>query len=113
MRKEMILWVTFIALLTAAGCDKSTSPPPSVDTSCRKLVQYCPTGYSWSSYVTDQASCVEAFNCVSDFYTGSCHDTLLDGFTCLGDVAGSGDCGDCDSIMSSLETFCTYPSTCL
>ncbi len=112
MIKKIIILTVLILLPATTACDKGSDPAVSTDTACRKLIQYCPTGYSWSAYVTDQASCVAAFDCVADYYSGSCRDTLMDGFSCLADMASSSGCGACDVIISSLQSSCPYPSAC-
>ena len=115
MRRKMIGLVFFLALLPAAACDEDGNGEPALDiaASCSKMLQYCPTGYSWSYYVTDEPGCRDTFNCVHDYYTGSCLNTLESGMRCLAAMESSAGCADCDTILSSLATTCTYPADCL
>ncbi len=115
MRRGMIGLFLSLALFMSAACDgdKISEPPVDIAASCRKLTQYCPAGYSWSYYVTDEAGCRDIFNCVSGYYMESCRDTLVDGMSCLAALEGSAGCGSCDTILSTLSTTCSYPSSCL
>jgi hypothetical protein len=115
MRRKMIGLFLSLALYPCAACDEEGSGEPQLDiaASCSRLVQHCPTGYSWSYYVTDEAGCRDIFNCVHDDYSGSCRDTLESGMRCLADVESSAGCADCDAILSSLATTCPYPASCL
>jgi len=115
MRRGTIGLVLWLALLPAAACDTDFDGDPQLDiaASCSKLVQYCPTGYSWSTYVTDEPGCRDIFNCVHDYYSGSCRDTLENGMNCLADIESSAGCTSCDNILSTLTTTCSYPSSCL
>jgi hypothetical protein len=46
----------WLAAGSGGGNDETTSTSAAADTAsaCSKLVQYCPTGYIWSTYVTDE-----------------------------------------------------------
>lgn len=115
MRRAIIGLFLSIALILNAACDGDENGESQMDieASCSKLVQYCPTGYSWSYYVTDEAGCRDIFNCVYDYYSGSCRDTLVSGMNCLAELDGSAGCSGCDSILSDLPTTCSYPASCL
>lgn len=115
MRRGTIVLALCLALFPAAACDDDGSSEPQLDiaASCSKMLQYCPTGYSWSYYVTDEPGCRDIFNCVYDYYTGSCRDTLVSGMNCLADLESSAGCTGCDNILSTLPTTCSYPSSCL
>jgi len=114
MRKSIMCLVAAITFLAAGGCDKDeTGVTSDFASACAHLTSFCPTGYSWSAYVTDQPTCMDAFVCVHDFYTGDCRATMEDGIDCLAGVGASSECGACDTIMQGLSATCAFPASCL
>ena len=117
---KTILTLLTLGSLLAAACgsgDTGGTPAPAstanAASACAKLVQYCPTGYSWSSYVTDEQGCRTAFECIYNLYTGSCRQTLAQGFQCLGALTSASGCSACDSTIGQLQSSCDYPASCL
>ena len=97
---------------TGGGSTASTTAPDTAS-ACAKLVQYCLTGYSWSPYVTDQQSCQKLFDCIYNYYSGTCRQTLANGVSCLAGVTSSSGCSACDGTISSLQQSCSEPTSCL
>jgi hypothetical protein len=113
MKNVFLLTAALLLAAAAPGCGDSEPAGPDTTTPCQKLVQYCPTGYSWSYYVTGEQDCRDTFDCVYDFYSGNCRDQLVSGFDCLGNVTDASGCSACDSILTQLSTTCTFPASCL
>jgi hypothetical protein len=55
MRRIVIGLFLSLAPLLGAACDEDSNGQSQLDieASCSHLVQHCPTGYSWSYYVSD------------------------------------------------------------
>jgi hypothetical protein len=111
--KKASLLAAALFLAAASSCSDSEPKGPDTTVPCQKLVQYCPTGYSWSLYVTGEQDCRDTFDCVHDLYSGSCRDTLVQGFDCLGNLTAASGCSACDSILTQLSTSCPFPTQCL
>jgi hypothetical protein len=112
MMKGRIVLATLLALASVQACDSSTGSPPDYATACSKLVQYCPSGYSWSSYVTGEQQCREAFDCTYNFYSGNCRARLSEGVDCLAGVTDASGCQACDDIIAGLSSDCAQPVDC-
>lgn len=100
-----------------AGCDSSDNSGGGSTfeptTACANIVAYCPTGYTWSAYATDAASCRTMFSCVYNLYTGSCRQYMADTVTCLDGVSAASGCSACNTIINQVATGCSAPTSCL
>jgi len=114
MKKPILFAAALFLAAAAPGCGDDSEPEgPDTTVPCQKLWQYCPTGYSWSYYVTGEQDCRDTFDCVYDFFSGNCRDTLVSGFDCLGALTSASGCSACDGTLSQLATSCPFPSQCL
>lgn len=110
--KRNILPVVIILFLFTSACEEGSGPDPEIDNACSKMMQYCPTGYSWSDFVSTEAQCRDTYHCVYDFYSGNCRSTLVEGINCLSELTSETGCGACDTMLSQLMSTCDYPASC-
>mgnify|MGYP001767035322 CR=1 FL=1 len=114
MKKTIAISAALALALAAAGCDEDEDGDIiSNAQACSNVMSICPTGYSWSAYVTSEGQCVTAFDCVDAFYTGDCRASFEDGIRCLQDLDSAAGCAACDAIMTALSSTCAYPAGCL
>ncbi len=117
--RTILTWVTLGWLLGGCGggdtppASTSTPAPPNLDAACSKLIQYCRTGYVWSSYVTDEQACRSAFQCIYGLYTGDCRQTLGQGIDCLAALTDASGCSACQTFVSQLQPTCPDPQSCV
>jgi hypothetical protein len=105
-----------LGLLFTLGCgddDDSGSIPIDTTSACSNLVKYCPGGYTWWRYVTDEKECQQAYSCVYKLYSGHCRQLLVDSGNCLADLKDSSGCLDCNDFLSDIESSCAYPKSCI
>lgn len=114
MKLHFLLWTLLVAL--AAGCgssDSSSSDSLDADQACSNLVTYCPSGYSWSAYVSDEAGCRTTLDCVYQFYSGDCRQIIADSASCLANITSEAGCTECSNMFAATALSCDYPSGCL
>lgn len=113
---SLLSTLRFALLVLIVGCDgEETGADTTFEptTACANLITYCPTGYTWSAFATDAASCRSMFSCVHNLYTGSCRQIIADGVTCLEGVTATSGCRACDTIIARATTECSEPTSCL
>jgi hypothetical protein len=115
MKVLSTLWLLVLGLVVGCDGDDSTGSGSSFDptAACSNIVTYCPTGYAWSGYASDAASCGTMFNCVYNLYTGSCRQIVADAVTCLNGVTAASGCSACNTIISRATTECSAPTSCM
>jgi hypothetical protein len=105
-----------VALVLVVGCDGEETggaAPFEPATACANIVTHCPTGYTWSGFAADAASCRTMFSCVHNLYTGNCRQIIADSVSCLNGVTAASGCSACNSIINRATTECSEPTSCL
>ena len=115
-------WI--LGLILVVGCSGGTetgggaaggSGTAALDTAraCSNLIEYCPDGYSWSEYISDEAGCRRIFSCTYELYSGNCRKMVGDATACLAALTDASECLDCNDIILPTQTECDRPSSCL
>ncbi len=114
-----MLTILTLGSLLAAGCGSdhhqppASSAPANTGLACAKLIQYCPTGYVWSNYLTDEQTCRAIFDCTYDLSPTACRQSLAQGFDCLAALTDASGCKACEGLVSQVQSTCPYPQDCL
>lgn len=85
----------------------------TVGQACQNTLLYCPTGYPWDAWITDQVSCEALFTCVLSYFSGACEAMVSNLANCMAGMTSSTDCGDCEAIQLDIMNSCPEPSGCL
>jgi hypothetical protein len=118
------LIVRFLSVITlaslafcAAACEVvsvgGTAKAVELTAPCTNMLEYCPTGYSWSSHVTSVESCEQNLGCVLESYSGECRTMLEQAIECWAGLTSSSGCAACDEIVQEVQSSCAYPASCL
>ena len=106
--------IGLMLVLGASGCGGGSSGGDGgtlgdVAGACTNLLAHCPTDYAWSSFVSDQAMCLDVFACVHDLYTGDCRTRMEHLVDCAAGLTGPGGCDDCNAIAVGVTQDCPLP----
>jgi hypothetical protein len=101
-----------LCLSFALGCGGSEAGN-DIAKACSNAITYCPSGYTWSGYASDENTCQRIFSCVSRMYSGDCRGYITDSIKCLAEISDASGCSACSDIMAQAPQSCPYPTSCL
>jgi hypothetical protein len=115
MKHFFAVGILGVAALVGCDADDTANSGTTVDLTqgCSNVFKYCPSGYTWSQFVSDEEECKTTFNCVYQLYTGNCHQMMADATTCLSSLTSASGCAACNDKFMTIQSQCAEPTSCL